>query len=59
MYYDKNKIKDLIHKHAPEKIYPNAIFESVKMIKSQVQKYLDDNPKEKEKLLKLLDEEES
>lgn len=59
MHYDKNKIKDLIRKHVPEKINANVMFENIKIIKLQVQKYLDDNPKEKAKLLKLLDEEES
>ena len=59
MYYDKNKFKDLMHKHVPEKINANEMFESIKIIKLQVQKYLDDNPKEKVKLLKLLDEDES
>lgn len=58
MYYDKNKIEDL-SKYEPEKIDANAMFESIKLIKLQVQKYLDDNPKEKAKLLKSLDEEES
>lgn len=59
MYYDKNKIKDLMREYAPEKINANAMLESIKVIKLQVQKYLDDHPKEKAKLLKLLDEEES
>lgn len=56
MCYDKNKIKDLIRKHEPEKLDANAIFESIKTIKLQAQEYLDNNPKEKAKLLKLLDE---
>ena len=59
MYYDKNKIKNLSRKYVPEKINANVMFESIKVIKLRVQKYLDDNPKEKAKLLKLLDEEES
>ena len=58
MYYDKNKIKDL-SKYEPEKADANVMFEYIKLIKLQVQKCLDDNPKEKVKILKLLDEEES
>ena len=56
---DTNKIKVLISKYTPEKIDPNLVFFNIGLTVGRIQQYLDDRPEQKEKILKILKEEES
>ena len=56
---DINKIKESTSKYTPEKLDPNVLFFNVGLAFGRMRQYLDDHPKEKEKILKLLEEGES
>lgn len=56
---DTNKIKNLASKYIPEEIDPIRIGVMCESVCESIRKYLDNNPKTKEKVQKLLNKEES
>lgn len=58
---DTSKIRELsskLSKYAPEKIDPSLCLIKMGLVIGRTQQFLDDHPKQKRKILKLLDNEE-
>ena len=51
---ETNDIKDLLSKYDPEKIYSAVTYFNIGIAFGRLLQYLDDNPDQKEKILKIL-----
>lgn len=51
---ETNDTKDLLSKYEPEKLYAAVTYFNIGMACGRLLQYLDDNPDQKEKILKIL-----